>query len=99
MPRMGGPDLVDKLRQKREGFAVIFMSGYTDAAALENAKIGSSAILLSKPFSTESLARKISEVQQRQSTQTARAWQRGTLDSSHALAGPRRVVNTAKIPR
>lgn len=64
MPRMGGPDLVDKLRQKREGFAVIFMSGYTDAAALENAKIGSSAILLSKPFSTESLARKISEVQQ-----------------------------------
>jgi signal transduction histidine kinase/ActR/RegA family two-component response regulator len=64
MPRMGGPDLVDKLRQKREGFTVIFMSGYTDAAALENAKIGSDAILLSKPFSTELLARRISEVQQ-----------------------------------
>jgi len=40
------------------------MSGYTDAAALENAKIGSGAILLSKPFSTELLARRISEVQQ-----------------------------------
>lgn len=64
MPRMGGPELVDKLRQKREGFAVIFMSGYTDAAALENAKIGAGAILLSKPFSSELLARKISEVQQ-----------------------------------
>jgi two-component system cell cycle sensor histidine kinase/response regulator CckA len=64
MPRMGGPQLIEKVRQKREGFAVIFMSGYTDAAALENARIGSGAILLSKPFSNELLARRISEVQQ-----------------------------------
>jgi signal transduction histidine kinase/CheY-like chemotaxis protein len=64
MPRMGGPELVEKLRQKRQGFAVIFMSGYTDSAALEHAKIGSGAILLSKPFSTELLARRISEVLQ-----------------------------------
>jgi signal transduction histidine kinase/ActR/RegA family two-component response regulator len=67
MPRMGGPAFVEKLRQRREGFAVIFMSGYTDAAALENAKIGSDAILLNKPFSTEVLASKISEVQQKAS--------------------------------
>jgi signal transduction histidine kinase/ActR/RegA family two-component response regulator len=64
MPRMGGPALVEKLRQKRDGFAVIFMSGYTDASALENANIGSGATLLSKPFSNEALARKISEVHQ-----------------------------------
>ena len=64
MPRMGGPELVDKLRQKRQGFAVIFMSGYTEAAAIENANIGPFSILLSKPFSTELLAQKISEVQQ-----------------------------------
>jgi two-component system, cell cycle sensor histidine kinase and response regulator CckA len=64
MPRMGGPELVEKLRQKWAGFAVIFMSGYTEAAALENAKIGSGAILLNKPFSTELLARRIREVQQ-----------------------------------
>ena len=64
MPRMGGPELVEKLRQKREGFVVIFMSGYTDAAALENAKFGPGAILLNKPFSNELLARRISEVQQ-----------------------------------
>ena len=62
--RGGGAELVDKLRQKRAGFAVIFMSGYTDAAALENAKIGSGAILLNKSFSTELLARRISEVQE-----------------------------------
>ncbi len=64
MPRMGGPELVEKLKLKREGFAVIFMSGYTEAGALEHAKIGLDAILLNKPFSTEALANKISEVQQ-----------------------------------
>jgi signal transduction histidine kinase/ActR/RegA family two-component response regulator len=65
MPRMGGPQFVEKLREKREDFAVIFMSGYTEAAALENAKIGSDAILLNKPFSSDVLARKISELQQK----------------------------------
>jgi signal transduction histidine kinase/CheY-like chemotaxis protein len=64
MPRMGGPQLVAKLREKRDGFAVIFMSGYTDAAVLENANIGAGAILLNKPFSNELLARRISEAQQ-----------------------------------
>ncbi|MGA6984579.1 MAG: ATP-binding protein [Terriglobales bacterium] len=61
MPQMGGPELVEKLRQKRQGFAVIFMSGYTDAA-LENAQVASGAVLLSKPFSTDVLATRISEV-------------------------------------
>jgi len=64
MPRMGGPELVEKLLQKRAGVAVIFMSGYTEMAALENAKIGTDAILLNKPFSTEALARKINDVRQ-----------------------------------
>jgi CheY-like chemotaxis protein len=63
MPRMGGPELVEKLRAKRNDFAVIFMSGYTEAAVLENARIGSEAILLNKPFTTELLAQKISELQ------------------------------------
>jgi two-component system, cell cycle sensor histidine kinase and response regulator CckA len=67
MPRMGGPEMIEKLRQKRVGFAVIFMSGYTDAAALEktleDTNAGSSAILLNKPFSNELLARRINEIQ------------------------------------
>jgi signal transduction histidine kinase/ActR/RegA family two-component response regulator len=69
MPRMGGPELAKKLREKRDGVAVIFMSGYTEAAALENAEIGTDAILLNKPFSTEALARKINETQQRAAAQ------------------------------
>src|SRR6201987_4156826 len=63
MPRMGGPEFVEKLRRKRTGFSVIFMSGYTEAAVLENANLGKDAILLNKPFSTETLVRKMQEVQ------------------------------------
>jgi hypothetical protein len=40
------------------------MSGYTEAAVLENANIGKDAILLNKPFSTETLVRKMREVQE-----------------------------------
>ncbi len=63
MPRMGGPELVEKLRRKRTGFSVIFMSGYTEAAVLENANLGKDAVLLNKPFSTETLVCKMREVQ------------------------------------
>jgi two-component system cell cycle sensor histidine kinase/response regulator CckA len=61
MPRMGGVNLVERLREKGSGFAVIFMSGYTEVAALENLHLGSDTILLNKPFSTETLALKIRE--------------------------------------
>src|SRR5450432_1022157 len=61
MPRMGGVELADRLKVKRSNFAVIFMSGYTEVAALENANIGSNSILLNKPFSSETLAHKIAE--------------------------------------
>ena len=73
MPRMGGPELVEKLIKKRDQIGVIFMSGYTETAVLENAKIGSDAILLNKPFSTVLLARKISELQQRAANSKALA--------------------------
>jgi len=65
MPRMGGPQLVEKLKQKRSDFAVIFVSGYTEAAALENAHLTPGAILVNKPFSTELLARRVREARQR----------------------------------
>jgi signal transduction histidine kinase/ActR/RegA family two-component response regulator len=64
MPRMGGPELVERLRLKQDGLGVVFMSGYTEAAALENASIARGATLLNKPFSSELLARKVSEVVQ-----------------------------------
>jgi CheY-like chemotaxis protein len=65
MPRMGGPELVAKLRETRGNIPVIFMSGYTEAGVLEKANIGAGAVLLNKPFASDVLARKISEVQQK----------------------------------
>jgi signal transduction histidine kinase/ActR/RegA family two-component response regulator len=73
MPRMGGPELAKKLREKRDGVAVIFVSGYTEMAALENLEIGTDAILLNKPFSTEALARKINEVRRTAAPKSAGA--------------------------
>ena len=64
MPRMGGPELVQKLRDKRPDLPVIFMSGYTKGAALENVNLGSNTFLLSKPFTMEALAHKVKEVRQ-----------------------------------
>jgi two-component system cell cycle sensor histidine kinase/response regulator CckA len=73
MPRMGGPELVENLKLKRGRIGVIFMSGYTETAVLENATVGNDAILLNKPFSTELLARRISELQERAGSPKAMA--------------------------
>jgi CheY-like chemotaxis protein len=73
MPRMGGPELVENLRQKRDPFGVIYMSGYTETVILEHAQIGGDAILLNKPFSTEHLAGKITELQLRLGTKALSA--------------------------
>ncbi|HEY1271486.1 MAG TPA: ATP-binding protein, partial [Terriglobales bacterium] len=64
MPRMGGLELIEKLQRKRSSFGVIFMSGYTDAAVLKGVKLARDTILLHKPFSTELLARSISNARQ-----------------------------------
>ena len=79
MPRMGGPELVEKLRQKRNGVAVIFMSGYTETAALENSRIGGDAVLLNKPFSTDALARKIDEVRRSAGGEKGRSASAGSM--------------------
>lgn len=78
MPRMGGPELVEKIKQKRPDVAVIFMSGYTEAAALENAQFTAGAILVNKPFSTEHLARRVSEARQQAPEVRGKARSAGT---------------------
>jgi signal transduction histidine kinase/ActR/RegA family two-component response regulator len=73
MPHMSGPQLIEKLQETRQDFAVIFMSGYTDSLALERARIGAELAFLPKPFSTDELAAKIQEVRQKTSRIAARA--------------------------
>jgi two-component system, cell cycle sensor histidine kinase and response regulator CckA len=57
-----GPQLVAALRKERDGFRVLYMSGYADEAALPPEALAAGAELLSKPFTTQGLARKVREV-------------------------------------
>lgn len=78
MPRMGGPELVEKLRANRDDFDVIFMTGYTEASVLENARIKSGAVLLNKPFSVDVLAAKINELQRKTAGETGKSMAAGS---------------------
>jgi two-component system cell cycle sensor histidine kinase/response regulator CckA len=71
MPHMSGPELVEKLQETRQDFAIIFMSGYSDGLALERARFGTEVALLPKPFSTDELASKIREVRNKKTSSFA----------------------------
>ena len=57
MPRMHGPELAKHLFAARPDMRVVFMSGYTDGASLDDG-----AELLAKPFATDVLGRKVRDV-------------------------------------
>ena len=64
MPEMGGRELADRLRALRPAPRVVFMSGYTEDATLRRTAGGPSdraGLFLQKPFTTDSLTRKVSE--------------------------------------
>lgn len=56
MPHIGGQELIERLRQIRQDFRVLYMSGFTDESFVRNSKDGREAELLLKPFTQESLA-------------------------------------------
>jgi FixJ family two-component response regulator len=62
---------VSRLVKKRPGFAVIFISGYMQAGAFDQAQFGE-AVLLQKPFTAETLAAKIQEVLNTKASAAAR---------------------------
>ena len=63
MPRMGGRELVERLRPMRPGMRVLYMSGYTDDALLHHGVVtGSGTWFLEKPFTPSGLAEKLREV-------------------------------------
>ena len=62
MPYMGGKQFVEELRRMREDFKVLFVSGYSSDATVDGDIIGVDVPLIQKPFTRESLARKIKEV-------------------------------------
>ncbi len=62
MPQMGGPELAARLAKLRPKMRVLYMSGYTDDAAVRHGLVASSAFFLQKPITPESLIRKVGEV-------------------------------------
>jgi CheY-like chemotaxis protein len=62
MPRMSGPDLVERLNPWHPEMKVLYVSGYTDHAIAEHGVLDPGVALLQKPFSVESLLQKVRQV-------------------------------------
>jgi CheY-like chemotaxis protein len=62
MPGMSGPTLANALAPEHPEMKLIFMSGYTGAAVVENRFIRPGSVFLQKPFSTDTLKAKIREL-------------------------------------
>ena len=62
MPRMGGKEAAERLLPFYPRMKVIYMSGYTDNAIVQHGVLAPGLNFLQKPFSPESLARKVREV-------------------------------------
>ncbi len=62
MPQMGGKDLAEKLMLLRPDMKVLFTSGYTDGAASRLGMVNEATYFLAKPFTFDSLTKKIREL-------------------------------------
>lgn len=62
LPRMNGRELSERMAEQHPGVRTLFMSGYTDDAALKDGVLESRAAFLQKPFSMETLLHKVREV-------------------------------------
>jgi DNA-binding response OmpR family regulator len=60
MPGVSGVDLAKTLLRERPNMLVVVMSGYTEDT-LNLSGLGSSAVLLAKPFTPRELQQKIAE--------------------------------------
>jgi DNA-binding NtrC family response regulator len=61
MPGASGPELTAQLIQQRPGLTVIYMSGYTEDAIVQHGVLKPGIFFLNKPFTSETLGRKIRE--------------------------------------
>ena len=62
MPGPSGVDLAEQLTTIRHDVRVLFMSGYTDNAIVQNGLLAEGALFLQKPFPPEELLRKMRQV-------------------------------------
>ena len=62
MPGMSGRDLEEHLHHLRPAMRVVYMSGYTDDTIAHHGVLEKGTEFIQKPFSPQSLARKMREV-------------------------------------
>jgi PAS domain S-box-containing protein len=62
MPEMSGPDLKKRLEQVKPEMKVLYMSGYTDGAIVQQGVLRDNASFIQKPFAPDALARKVRKV-------------------------------------
>lgn len=62
MPGMGGRQLVERLAESRPETKVLYLSGYTEDAIVNEGSIESGTAFLQKPFTLQNLSRKVREV-------------------------------------
>ena len=61
MPRMGGRELGERLRELSPDLKIIYMSGYTDDVLVRTGALGPGMSFLQKPLRPEVLAAKVRE--------------------------------------
>src|SRR5947207_463786 len=62
MPGLSGQELADQLVSRRPGIRVLYMSGYPGDAVVQHGTLPSGTAFLQKPFSPDTLARKVRDV-------------------------------------
>ncbi len=62
MPDGSGPELARRLVERRPALKVIYTSGYTEEAIVQHGVLNPGIVFLHKPFTSETLGRKIREV-------------------------------------
>ena len=62
MPKMTGPALFEHLTASRPGIKVLYMSGYSGDVIAYHGVLDQGVELVRKPFTVESLTRKVREV-------------------------------------
>lgn len=62
MPGMGGREMIKQLGETRPETKVLYLSGYTEDAIMSDGSIETGTAFLQKPFTLQSLSRKVREV-------------------------------------